>query len=50
MKQAPFSFRIPAELKERFDRMCEEYAVNKSQLIRRWIEEFTSEKEKESKK
>lgn len=45
--QAPVSLRIPKELRDRFDRVCEAGAVNKSKLIRQWIEEFTAEKEKE---
>ena len=44
---APVSFRIPKSLRDRFDRVCEAGAVNKSKLIRRWIEEYTAGKEKE---
>ena len=44
---APISFRVPKELRDRFDRVCEAGAVNKSKLIRQWIEEYTAEKEKE---
>src|SRR5690625_3628718 len=44
---APISFRIPKELRDRFDRVVEAGAVNKSKLIRQWIETYTEEKEKE---
>ena len=43
---APISFRIPKELRDRFDRVVEAGAVNKSKLIRQWIEEYTSEEER----
>ena len=46
---APISFRVPKELRDRFDRVVEAGAVNKSKLIRQWIEEYTAEKEKEMK-
>jgi len=46
---APISFRVPKELRDRFDRVCEAGAVNKSKLIRQWIETYTEEKEKEMK-
>ena len=46
---APISFRVPKELRNRFDRVVEAGAVNKSKLIRQWIEEYTAEKEKEMK-
>jgi len=44
---APISFRIPKQLRDRFDRVVEAGAVNKSKLIRQWIEEYTVTKEKE---
>lgn len=44
---APISFRVPKELRDRFDRVVEAGAVNKSKLIRQWIEEYTIKKEKE---
>src|SRR5690554_1301607 len=44
---APISFRIPKQLRDRFNRVCEVGAVNKSKLIRQWIETYTEEKEKE---
>lgn len=44
---APISFRVPKELRDRFDRVCEAGAVNKSKLIRQWIEEYTAGKERE---
>lgn len=44
---APISFRIPRELRDRFDRVVEAGAVNKSKLFRQWIEEYTTKKEEE---
>ena len=43
---APISFRIPKELRDRFDRVVEAGAVNKSKLIRQGIEAYTSEEER----
>ncbi len=38
--------RIEQELKERFEKICKQKSLNKSALIRNWIEEFVEEHEK----
>ena len=43
----PRQFRIDKELLERFDRVNNKLAVNGSEVVRRLIEEYTKEKEKE---
>ena len=45
----PRQFRIDEELLERFDRINDQLAVNGSEVVRRLIEEYTKEKEKEMK-
>jgi hypothetical protein len=39
--------RIPDDLKERFNRVCERQYVNKSALIRGWVEEYLKNEEGE---
>ena len=43
----PRQFRIDKELLERFDRVNNKLAVNGSEVVRRMIEEYVNEKEKE---
>ena len=43
----PRQFRIDEELLARFDRVNDNLAVNGSEVVRRLIEEYTKEKEKE---
>lgn len=43
----PRQFRIDKELLERFDRVNDQLAINGSEVVRRLIEEYTAEKEKE---
>lgn len=43
---APISFRIPKQLRDRFDRVVEAGAVNKSKLIRQWIESHVDKEER----
>lgn len=38
--------RIEQELKERFEKICKQKSLNKSALIRNWIEEFVEEHER----
>lgn len=45
----PRQFRIDENLLERFDRVNEALAVNGSEVIRRLMEQYTSEKEEELK-
>lgn len=45
----PISFRIPKVLRDRFDRVCNAESINKSKLIRTWIENFIEHKERELK-
>ena len=42
--------RIPDDLKERFNRVCERQHVNKSALIRGWVEEYLKNEEGEKMK
>jgi len=46
----PRQFRIDKELLERFDRVNNKLAVNGSEIVRRMIEEYVNEKEKEQSK
>jgi len=46
----PRQFRIDKELLERFDRVNNKLAVNGSEVVRRMIEEYVNEKEKEQSK
>ena len=43
----PRQFRVDEELLHRFDRVNDQLAVNGSEVVRRMIEEYTKEKEKE---
>lgn len=40
--------RIPDDLKERFNRVCERQYVNKSALIRGWVEQYLKNEEGEN--
>ena len=42
--------RIPDDLKDRFNRVCERQYVNKSALIRGWVEEYLKNEEGEKMK
>ena len=44
-KRSTIQFRIEPELKERFERIAEEKALNISALLRKWIEEFVNREE-----
>ena len=43
MKTSYIQVRLPEKLKEYFDMICEEKHINRSALIRSWIEDFVEE-------
>lgn len=43
-KESFIKFRIDADLKERFQKKCQENAQNSSELMRRYIKDFIENK------
>jgi len=39
-KRTVIHLRIPEELKKEFDQICDKKHINKSALIRSWVEDF----------
>jgi metal-responsive CopG/Arc/MetJ family transcriptional regulator len=40
MKTSYIHIRIQKELKDQFDELCKDNAINQSELIRKWIVEY----------
>ena len=47
MKQRGLTIRLDEELLNEFDKVVKENSVNKSALIRNWIEKYIKENQKE---
>ncbi len=45
-KEAVLRLRIDKELRDKYRQICEENALNGSELIRRWVAKFVEEHEK----
>lgn len=48
-KDSDIRFRVPATTKQKWVELCEKNALNGSQLLRRWVEDYIRQEEGKTK-